>query len=126
MMALFTTPGIRLCTSACAVVLVAAPAFAGSVTLDVPITIQSPPKIALNPPVPSVVCTAPAATVVAGLSLTGGDGNPATYTATGGDTADFSVSGSNLVVGANGIAAANCPPPGQTNVENISIKADQP
>jgi len=101
-------------------------AFAGSVTLSVPITIQAPLNIVVTPPAPSIVCNALAGTVVAGLSATGGDGNTSTYSATGGDTADFGVSGSNIVVGANGIAAANCPAVGQTNVENLTVKADQP
>jgi hypothetical protein len=112
---------------AVAVALLAGPAVAASVTLDIPITIQAPPKIVLTPPNPTVLCTAAPATVVSGLGLTGGDGNPATYTAIGGDTTDFGVSGTNLVVGPSGIAAANCPQPGQpNNVEIITIQANQP
>ena len=110
-----------------AAVLAGSPAFAGSVTIDIPITIQAPAKIVVTPPAPIVACNAASGSLVAGMSLTGGDGNPATFTAVGGDTTDFAVAGSNLVVGQSGIAAANCPQPGQpNNVEIITIKAEQP
>jgi hypothetical protein len=103
------------------------PAFAASVTFDIPITIQAPPQIVFTPPKPIVKCDVPPATVVSAMSLTGGDGNPATYTAVGGDTTDFAVAGSNVVIGASGIAAANCPQPGQPdNIEIITIQASQP
>ena len=119
--------GMRRFLPALVALLAGSPALAGSVTFDIPITIQAPPKIVFTPPAPIVKCDAAATTFVSSMSLTGGDGNPATYTAVGGDTTDFAVAGSNLVVGQSGIAAANCPPPGQpNNVEIITIKADQP
>ena len=116
----------RFC-SVVAVALFAGPAFAGSVTFDIPITIQAPAKIVFNPAAPIVKCDAPPAWVVSSMSLTGGDGNPATYKAIGGDTTDFGVDGSNVVVAPSGIAPANCPQPGQpNNVETITIQANQP
>jgi len=102
-------------------------AFAGSVTFDIPITIQAAAKIVFSPPNPMVACDAPPAWIVSSMSLTGGDGNPATYKAIGGDTTDFGVDGSNVVVAPSGIAPANCPQPGQpNNVETITIQANQP
>jgi hypothetical protein len=116
-----------LCPLALALVVAAAPhAHAGSVTGSVTITIQQLLKLVFTPAAPTVLCNAPAGTVVAALSTTGGDGNAVTYTATGGDTADFAVNGTNVVVGPNGIAAANCPPAGQTTTENVTIQATQP
>ena len=70
---------------------------------------------------PSMACNAAPGTFVSAVSVTGGDGNPMTYTASGGDTGDFAISGSNVVVGANGIAAAHC---GQTM--NVTVSASQP
>ena len=112
---------------ALALVVAAAPhAHAGSVTGSVTITIQQPLKLVFTPAAPTVSCNAPAGTVLSALSTTGGDGNAVAYTATGGDTADFTVNGTNVVVGPNGIAAANCPPAGQTTTENLTITATQP
>jgi len=112
---------------ALALVVAAAPhAHAGSVTGSVTITIQQPLKLVFTPAAPTVPCNAPAGTVLSALSTTGGDGNAVAYTATGGDTADFTVNGTNVVVGPNGIAAANCPPAGQTTTENLTITATQP
>jgi len=101
--------------------LVVPPAWAGSTTGTVQITIQSPLKVAANPASPTIFCNAAAGTVVTALSTTGGDGNPVTYQATAGDTTDFTMSGANLVVGANGIAAANC-----STTQNVTVTATQP
>jgi len=46
------------------------------------------------------------------LSVTGGDGNPITWSISG-DTTDFALSGNNVVVGPNGVAAADC---GKVNI----------
>lgn len=96
-------------------------AWAGSVTNTLPITIQGPLQIVFTPAKPSMACTSAPGTVVSGLSVTGGDGNAVTYTATAGDTGDFAVSGTNVVVGANGIAAASC---GTT--PTVTLTASQP
>jgi hypothetical protein len=96
-------------------------AWAGSVTGTLPITIQAPLAVVFTPAEGMIACNAPAGAVVSAISVTGGDGNPATFTASGGDTSDFAVSGSNVVVGANGIAAAHC---GQTL--NVTVGASQP
>ena len=70
---------------------------------------------------PTIACNAAAGSVVSAMSVTGGDGNPATFSATGGDTSDFAVNGVDVVVGTNGIAAANC---GKTMT--LTITANQP
>jgi hypothetical protein len=101
--------------------LLASPAFAGTATGSLEVTIQAPFAEVCTPGAPTIACNAPAGTVVAAITTTGGDGNTATFTATGGDTTDFAVSGSNVVVGPNGIAAADC---GKTN--NLTITATQP
>ena len=94
---------------------------AGSVTGTATITIQAPLGVLFTPPNPSILCNALAGSLVTAISVTGGSGSPATYALTGGDTTDFAVNGANVVVGPNGIAAANC---GKTN--NITITATQP
>jgi hypothetical protein len=88
--------------------LLASPAFAGSVSNTLSITIQPPLQIVFTPAKPSIACDSAPGTVVSALSVTGGDGNAVTYTASAGDTGDFAVSGVNVVVGAKGIAAATC------------------
>jgi len=98
-----------------------APAQAGSATTTLQITIQSPLAIAFSPTNPTIACNAAAGSVVSAMSVTGGDGNPATFSATGGDTSDFAVNGVDVVVGTNGIAAANC---GKTMT--LTITANQP
>jgi hypothetical protein len=55
----------------------------------------------------SVPCDAPPGTVVARLLLSGGDGNPISY-AISGDTEDFRIRGSVIVVGSAGIDPAHC------------------
>ena len=108
---------------ALALVVAAAPhAHAGSVTGSVTITIQQPLKLVFTPAAPTVSCNAPAGTVLSAASTTGGDGNASTFTATGGDTADFRLRPSGvIVVGPNGISPANC----GTN-QSLTITATQP
>jgi hypothetical protein len=103
------------------IAIVGSQAQAGSVTATLPITIQAPLALVFNPAAPLIPCNAAPGTVVSALSLTGGDGNPGTFTASGGDTSDFAASGTNAVVGPNGIAAAHC---GQIN--NVTITGTQP
>lgn len=90
---------------------------AGTVSGTLSITV-SPPAMALviNPSSATLACNAAAGTAIAALSVTGGDGNAVTYTLAG-DTTDFAISGSNVVVGANGIAAADC---GKTFSETVT------
>jgi hypothetical protein len=87
------------------------------------ITIQfAPLVIAFSPASPTEACNTAAGTVVAAVSTTGGDGNAVTLSLTGGDTTDFALSGSNIVVGPNGIAAANC----DNKVHILTVQAVQP
>jgi len=69
----------------------------------------------------SVPCDAPAGTVVARILMSGGDGKPISYAITGGDSADFRLRGSTIVVGTNGISPANC----GTN-QKLTVTATQP
>jgi hypothetical protein len=56
---------------------------------------------------PSLPCDAPPGTVVARMLIGGGDGNPISYTMSG-DTQDFRIRGSVVVVGLGGINRAHC------------------
>jgi len=76
------------------------------------VTIQVPLAIVLTPSAPTEACDAAPGTVVSALSVTGGDGNPITWSISG-DTTDFALSGNNVVVGPNGVAAADC---GKVNI----------
>jgi hypothetical protein len=79
---------------------------AATTNTTVTITIASPMKITVVPVAPNIACETPAGTAIAALSLAGGTGSPVAYSVSG--SADFAVSGSNLVVGSNGIASADC------------------
>lgn len=85
----------------------------------------APPALAMiiNPSNASEACEVPAGTVVSQLSISGGDGNPVTFALTpvNNGATDFVISGSDVVVGVNGIAAADC---GET--EAFTITASQP
>jgi hypothetical protein len=96
-------------------------AVAGSVSGTLTVVV-APPALAMviNPSNVDEACAVPEGTVVSQLSTTGGDGNPVTFSLTGGDTTDFAISGSNVVVGPNGIATADC---GQT--EAVTVTASQ-
>ena len=98
---------------------------AGSITVrgTLVITITAPIAITFSPATPSVACQAPPGTVVATMSATGGDNTPITWSLAG-DTTDFAISGANLVVGPNGIAASTCPvAPATTNTVNETVTA---
>ena len=84
----------------------AQPASAAGSTVTV--TIMPQLSVAFSPALPAIACNAAPGTVVAGMSAVGGDGNPVTIAVTGGDTTDFTLSGSNIVVGPSGIAGYNC------------------
>jgi hypothetical protein len=92
----------------------------GSASGTLTITIQAPLAVAFAPTAPSVPCNAPAGTIVAAVSTSGGNGNAPTLAMTG-DTADFALAGSNIVVGPAGIAAASC---GTTRMTTVT--ATQP
>ncbi len=55
------------------------------------------------------------------FGATGGTGTTVTYTLGGTPSGDFAISGSTLVIGTNGIAAANC-----GKIEPVSIIGTQP
>lgn len=81
---------------------------ASTTTGTLSVVIQAPLAIVFSPASPTIPCGTPAGTVVASMTVTGGDGNPVSYTLTGGDTADFAVSGANIVVASAGIASGAC------------------
>ena len=76
-------------------------------SLGLSITIYNPLLVSASPAAPMVPCNTPAGTVAAAVATSAGDGNPVTLSFAG--SADFALSGSDIVVGANGIAAADCP-----------------
>jgi hypothetical protein len=89
------------------------------------ITVTAPLNITFTPPNPSVACQAAPGTLVTTMSATGGDNTTITWSLAG-DTTDFAVSGANLVVGPNGIAASTCPvAPATTNTVNETVTATQ-
>jgi hypothetical protein len=94
--------------SACAVLAaVSPPALAGSATATLSITVQAPLAVVFTPSSPTVACSTAAGTVVSALSVTGGDGNPVAWSISG-DTTDFALNSSNVVVGPNNITSADC------------------
>ena len=99
----------------------AAQASAASVSGTLTIVV-APQVLALviNPSTVNEACEVAAGTVVSALSTVGGDGNPVAF-ALAGDTSDFALSGSNVVVGPNGIAAANC-----NATQTVTVTAKQP
>ena len=101
-------------------VLAASQSQAGTVTATVPVTVQQALALVFNPATPTIACNATPGTVVAAVSTTGGDGNAATFATSGGDTTDFVVNGTNVVVGPSGIAASSC---GKTN--DVTVTAPQ-
>lgn len=114
-----------LLTFASVLALGSAAAQAASVSGSLSITV-SPPAIGLviNPSAATVACSAVVGSVVSTASITGGDGNPATFSMTG-NTTDFSINPSTGVVtvgsGSSAIATADC---GKTFSNTIS--ATQP
>jgi hypothetical protein len=102
------------------------PAFATTTVTKGTLTVViSPSALALlmngqNPAFVNAACSAPASTVVASLSTTGGDGSAVMFGITGGDTTDFTISGSSVVVGQNGISSSDC---GQS--ETLTVSASQ-
>lgn len=115
--------GIRLryvIFAGCAV-LFSAGASAATISKSTTVTVQAAPlAMVFAPAAPTIACGTAPGTVVLAISTTGGDTNPITYSLSG-DTADFALSGTNVVVGPNGVAAANC---GKGLV--ITITATQP
>jgi hypothetical protein len=68
----------------------------------------------------TVPCNAPPGTVVARMLMSGGDGNPIGYTISG-DTADFRIRGSVIVVGLAGLDPTHC-----NSTRSVTVKATQP
>ena len=102
--------------------LVSSWAIAGSVSSSTSIITRPPPLVLSMPVVIWADCQWPAGQEIMQLATVGGDGNPVTYTITGGDMTDFKIPvGTNsLQVGPNGIATASC------NISNpITITATQ-
>jgi hypothetical protein len=94
---------------------IANPAQTASAALSV--TVAMPLKVSVAPATATVVCNAAPGTVVAKIITTGGNGGPISLLS---DATDFVVAGSNVAVGAGGIAAASC-----KTTENVGISATQ-
>lgn len=99
--------------------LVSGVAHAGSAVSTVAVSKSSPLRVVTTGV--TVDCSWAPGTVVLQLSTLGGDGTAVTYSLDGTLTGDLVISGSNLIVGSNGIAIANC-----GKVENLTINASQP
>lgn len=84
------------------------------------LTVDSDLTIVFTPLNPIVACTAAAGTLVSAVSVTGGDGNAVTL-AMSGDTTDFALSGSNIVVAAGGITSSAC-----GTFQTVIVAASQP
>jgi hypothetical protein len=100
---------------------------AGSLTIT--ITPPEPPLVVMFSPLsPTVRASAAPGTVVAAITVSGGNGNPVTL-ALSGDTTDFALSAlvppASLVVGPNGISTANWPAQGTTKVILETVTASQ-
>jgi hypothetical protein len=93
---------------------------AASVSATLSVTVQAPLAVVFTPATPTIACSTPAGTVVSALSVTGGDGNAVTWSLAG-DTTDFALSGSNLVVSSGGITSADS---GKT--DTVTVTATQP
>ena len=106
-------------------VLAAHSANAATVTVAKPLTITITPVLvgpSFNPANPSIDCGQPAGTLVSVASVSGGDGQPVTWSLTGGDTADFAIDSSgNIKVGPNGINANSC-----STSQTVTVAASQP
>jgi hypothetical protein len=87
--------------------------------LKLTVTISAPLSISASPSAPTVGCNAAPGSTVSTITPNGGDGTAISW-ALSGDTGDFAMSGNSLVVGANGIAAANC-----GGTQNVTITASQ-
>ncbi len=94
---------------------------ASSVSGTISITVAAPAlALVISPSIAAVACEVTAGTTISALSTTGGDGNPVTFSLAG-DTTDFVLSGADVVVGPNGIAAANC-----NATQTVTVTARQP
>jgi len=113
-----TTP-LAVALLCCALAAASTSARAASATATLLITVLPPLSVSFSPASPSIGCGAAPGTVVAAVATAGGDGN-AVSLAIAGDTGDFALSGSNVVVGPNGVAPANC---GKTN--SVTVSATQ-
>jgi hypothetical protein len=103
----------------CAVaVLLPSLAHAGSATSNIAVNKIAPLRV-ISVGVMADCSWAPG-TVVLQLNVTGGTGKPVVYSIGGTPLGDLAISGNNLVIGANGIATANC-----NTIENIQIVATQ-
>ena len=95
-------------------------AHAGSASAVLSITVQAPLAVVLAPASTTESCSAAPGTVVSAASVTGGDGNAVTWSMSG-DTTDFALSGTNIVVASAGITSADC-----GKVNNVTVTATQP
>ncbi len=108
-----------LAASAAAILLGCHSANAGSASATVAANKASPLQLIITGVMTD--CSWAPGTKVLTMGTQGGTGTTVTYTFGGTPTGDFAISGSTLIVGANGIAAPNC-----GKIENVSIIGTQP
>ncbi len=94
-----------------------------TVTVQLPVTVKQKFTLVVTPPAPTIACETAPGTVVAGITVQGGDGNQVSLSISG-DTTDFALSANvapaNIVVATGGIVLADC---GLTN--NVTIIGTQ-
>ncbi len=94
-----------------------------TVTVQLPVTVKQKFTLVVTPPAPTITCETAPGTVVAGITVQGGSGNPVALTISG-DTTDFALSATtvpaNIVVAAGGIALTDC-----GVVNNVTITGTQ-
>jgi len=97
-----------------------------SVSSTLSVTVFPQYGLSFSPANPTIPCNIPGGTVVAAVVVSGGDGNPTTLSISG-DTTDFTLSGSNIVVVPGGITSASgkCPLVASV-VETVTVNATQP
>jgi hypothetical protein len=95
-------------------------AVAAQTSAALSVTVATPLTVTLAPATATVVCNAAPGTVIAKIITTGGNGGAISFLS---DATDFVAAGSNVAVGAGGIAG--CPPPGGSKTEIVKISATQ-
>jgi hypothetical protein len=79
-------------------------------------------RVNFSPSPGTIACNATPGTVVGSVLSTLGNGHPITFSLTGGDTTDFVVSGTRVVVAPGGITLHGCPGP---NTTTVTVQASQ-
>ena len=88
-------------------------------TMSILIAAPKPLVMTFSPSSPDVLCGASSGSIVSTIYVSGGTGKRVIYGISG-DTGDFALSSSNVVVGPNGININNC-----GSVQTVTVTATQ-